>query len=135
MCGCVPCQPAWPHSLLCPGRPLPTPGAAIRYDRSLCLSCMEPPTGSFPTTAARVASSLPFWHGCRDGQHAMVAPWGQRSSTHRGTRPPSCGHTAREMQPSSVFVFKAKVTDGLLFDSTFVSTHQEELLEARDKPS
>ena len=79
----VPWQDAWPHSLLCPGRTLPIRGAVILSDQYLYLSFMGRLTESFPTTAARAASYLPSLHGCRDGQRAMAAPWGQRFSTNK----------------------------------------------------
>src|SRR2546422_10315669 len=41
---------AWPHSLLCPGRTLPTPAVVIPYDLYLYLSFTGRLTRSFPTT-------------------------------------------------------------------------------------
>ena len=48
----VPWQDAWPHSLLCPGRTLPTREVAILSDLYPYLSFMGRLTESFPTTAA-----------------------------------------------------------------------------------
>jgi hypothetical protein len=81
----VPWQDAWPHSLLYPGRTPPIREAVILSDQYLYLSFMGRLTESFPTTAARAASYLPFLHGCRSGQRGMAALWGQRFSTNKST--------------------------------------------------
>jgi hypothetical protein len=81
----VPWQDAWPHSLLCLGSFLSIRGAVILYDQCLYLSFMRRLTESFPTTAAHASSYLPYLHGCRHGQRAMAAPWGQRFSTNKPT--------------------------------------------------